>query len=208
MITIWMIVASPAYALDPWALPLGVHTDMEACLDGDATACQDAAARFPDPAWAAWLGGDSGAALSDDARRVFRALRCADDDATACRQLGLDLLGAEDGATRVRGEMLLVRACGMGETVACSAAGVYAKTPEAAWQEVTRSEGAGAPSSRDLAAASKACAKDKSPGPACVEVIRLVDRNAGSEVGMRAAAAAARLACDKEPGGAACALAA
>lgn len=205
-------IATPAFAIDPWGLPIGVHNDIQACLEDDDSACQDAAARVGDPAWAAWLGGDSAGALSADQLQIYRGLQCADGDGAACRQLGLSLLEADSGSERVRGATLLVRACGLGDSPGCALSGAAGDGRAAAEMSLYtdvwgRWKDSGVPSAKDLLAAGKACAKGDAPARACLETVQLVSRNLGSDGAMMAAAASAREACSKDPGGAACAMA-
>jgi TPR repeat protein len=204
-----MAAASPAFALDPWALPIGAHLELQACLKGDAPSCARAAERIGDPAWAAWLRDEPGAALSDRQQDVLRGLRCADDDADACRQLGIGLLESEEGLERTRGTMLLVRACGLGDSLACAISGVNDTTSARVslhTDVLGRWKSQGAPDARELRAAARACEKEKAPGPSCLLVAQLAGRTYGW-TGVRAeATVTAREVCDKAPGGAACAL--
>ncbi len=198
--SLWFLLGwlAAANAVEADRLPFGTQIDLERCLDvADPAACEDAAARIGDPAWASLLRGRS----NDASDRRLLTLQCVDGKRSACSVLAVELMKSEDAQDRYRGAGFALQACAMEDGLGCALVG--ADPGEQAWAALLQAPAPKGGLEEGLSRAARACATEKEPGRAC---FGLAATAWSSELGRAEVIATARAVCARDPGGAACAL--
>jgi TPR repeat protein len=209
-------VRAAAHALDPAKLPWGAELALEDCYEQEGTDCSEAAALMPDAGWAATLRSQLPEALSGDALRSYRALRCAEGAGQDCYELAREQRAGPSGARHLRATVLLAQACARGSQDACTDLEVETPFGEAGarsfladptatdGQEIDLELGAAVPPAKKVKKLAAAC--DRGETKSCVRLVRFghlgldaPDLRATTEAHLQAA-------CDKTPTGSACAL--
>lgn len=126
------LVAATAFAggIDPGQLPWFAHGQLQRCFDGDRAACDEVAPRVADPVWRAWLGGGVLSTLAPEEQLELQALRCAEQQGSACAVLGTQVMAESP----LRATALWVRGCVAGEKTSCLPVGIRSRPRDAlAW---------------------------------------------------------------------------